>query len=150
MAALLMLLTAVDLGLGGLFFGIPPRKIPVFRSAFGVPDELHPPTYDAFVAYMDATIAGLDITDECRDVARTVLTPPTPAVVMPAGLLGGLASVGLLPPRIREGLRLRWNRGTEAAFRAMAASLRGIVPLVPARVRYWPHARLADRRMQAG
>ena len=119
-------------------------------TAFGVPDELHPPTYDAFVAYMDATIAGLDITDECRDVARTVLTPPAPAVVMPAGLLGGLASVGLLPPRIREGLRLRWNRGTEAAFRAMAASLRGIVPLVPARVRYWPHARLADRRMQAG
>jgi uncharacterized protein (DUF2236 family) len=117
-------------------------------TAFGVPDELHPPTYDAFVAYMDATIAGLDITDECRDVARTVLTPPAPAVVMPAGLLGGLASVGLLPPRIREGLRLRWNRGTEAAFHAMSASLRAIVPLLPARVRYWPHARQAWARME--
>lgn len=42
MAALLMLLTAVDAGLGGLFFGIPPEKIPAFHAGFGVPEELHP------------------------------------------------------------------------------------------------------------
>jgi nitroreductase len=42
MAALLMLLTAVDLGLGALFFGIPPDKVSRFRSAFGVPEGLSP------------------------------------------------------------------------------------------------------------
>lgn len=42
MAALLILLTAVDLGLGALFFGIPPEKIQRFRSAFGVPEALSP------------------------------------------------------------------------------------------------------------
>jgi nitroreductase len=42
MAAMLMLLTAVDLGLGALFFGIPPEKIARFRECFGVPDELSP------------------------------------------------------------------------------------------------------------
>jgi nitroreductase len=42
MAALLMLLTAVDAGLGALFFGVPADKIAAFRSAFGVPDELSP------------------------------------------------------------------------------------------------------------
>jgi len=42
MAALLMLLTAVDAGLGGLFFGIPPEKISTFRDTFGVPEHLHP------------------------------------------------------------------------------------------------------------
>lgn len=42
MAALLILLTAVDAGLGALFFGIPPQKIDLFRDAFGVPPELHP------------------------------------------------------------------------------------------------------------
>lgn len=42
MAALLMLLTAVDLELGALFFGIPPDKIPQFRAAFGVPADYHP------------------------------------------------------------------------------------------------------------
>ncbi len=36
-AALLMLLTAVDEGLGAAFFGIPPERVAPFRDAFGVP-----------------------------------------------------------------------------------------------------------------
>ena len=42
MAALLMLLTAVDERLGGLFFAVPRAKHARFRSAFGIPRELHP------------------------------------------------------------------------------------------------------------
>jgi nitroreductase len=42
MAALLMLLTAVDAGLGALFFGVPPEKIRALRDRFGIPDELSP------------------------------------------------------------------------------------------------------------
>jgi nitroreductase len=42
MAAVLILLTAVDCGLGALFFGIPPEKHAAFRSAFGVPEGLSP------------------------------------------------------------------------------------------------------------
>ena len=42
MASLLMLLTAVDEGLGACFFGIPPERIPSYRSAFGVPDTFTP------------------------------------------------------------------------------------------------------------
>jgi nitroreductase len=42
MAALLMLLTAVDEGLGACFFGIPPGRIDAFRKAFGVPEEYSP------------------------------------------------------------------------------------------------------------
>jgi nitroreductase len=41
-AALLMLLTAVDEGLGACFFGIPPERIQPFRDAFGVPAEYTP------------------------------------------------------------------------------------------------------------
>lgn len=37
-AALLMLLTVVDEGLGGCFFGIPPERHPAFHAEFGVPD----------------------------------------------------------------------------------------------------------------
>jgi nitroreductase len=40
--ALLMLLTAVDEGLGALFFGIFPESMPAFRAAFGVPPEYTP------------------------------------------------------------------------------------------------------------
>lgn len=42
MAAMLILLTAVDLGLGALFFGIPVAKMDAFRAAFGVPEEFSP------------------------------------------------------------------------------------------------------------
>jgi len=42
MAALLMLLTAVDAGLGALFFGLPPNKHKALRDRFGIPAELRP------------------------------------------------------------------------------------------------------------
>ena len=42
MAALLMLLTATDAGLGALFFGILPDRIDNVRAAFGVPAAYHP------------------------------------------------------------------------------------------------------------
>jgi nitroreductase len=39
MVALLMLLAAVDEGLGALFMGMMPAVIPAFRAEFGVPDD---------------------------------------------------------------------------------------------------------------
>ncbi len=42
MAALLMLLTAVDEGLGACFFGVPPENLAAVRDAFGIPPALTP------------------------------------------------------------------------------------------------------------
>lgn len=42
MAALLMLLTATDEGLGACFFGIPGGRLEAFREAFGVPGQYAP------------------------------------------------------------------------------------------------------------
>lgn len=42
MASLLVLLTAVDEGLGGCFFGVPREQLSTFRSEFGIPDEYAP------------------------------------------------------------------------------------------------------------
>ncbi len=42
MAALLMLLTAVDEGLGACFFGVPAERVDAFRSVFGVPGTYRP------------------------------------------------------------------------------------------------------------
>ena len=41
-ASLLMLLTAVDAGLGACFFGIHADQIDAYRQAFGVPPQFHP------------------------------------------------------------------------------------------------------------
>ncbi|HEY2315272.1 MAG TPA: nitroreductase family protein, partial [Streptosporangiaceae bacterium] len=40
--ALLMLLAAVDEGLGALFFGIPPEQIADFRALYGIPGHYMP------------------------------------------------------------------------------------------------------------
>ncbi|MGY1689621.1 nitroreductase family protein [Geodermatophilus sp. SYSU D01105] len=42
MAALLVLLTAVDEGLGACFFGVPAERVDAFRAAFGVPADHRP------------------------------------------------------------------------------------------------------------
>jgi nitroreductase len=42
MAALLILQTAVDEGLGAVYFGIMPEAVTPFRTAFGVPDDQDP------------------------------------------------------------------------------------------------------------
>jgi len=42
MASLLVLLTAVDEGLGACFFGVPPERLAGFRAEFGVPDDHTP------------------------------------------------------------------------------------------------------------
>lgn len=41
-ASLLMLLTAVDAGLGACFFGMPVERIDAYRAEFGVPDRFFP------------------------------------------------------------------------------------------------------------
>src|SRR5207302_10891372 len=42
MAAMLILLTAVDTGLRALFFGVPPNTVDTLRQTFGIPDALQP------------------------------------------------------------------------------------------------------------
>jgi len=42
MATLLILQTAVDEGLGAVYFGIVPEQVQPFRDAFGVPDDHEP------------------------------------------------------------------------------------------------------------
>jgi nitroreductase len=42
MATLLILQTAVDQGLGALYFGIMPDDVPAFRELYGVPDDHEP------------------------------------------------------------------------------------------------------------
>jgi nitroreductase len=42
MAALLILLTAVDEGLGACFFGVPPDRTEAYRESFGVPQGFTP------------------------------------------------------------------------------------------------------------
>lgn len=69
MAALLMLLTAVDEELGACFFGVPPEKIPGFRDAFGVPDAYNPIGAVTVGYRADGEVAGSGRSRKRRDPA---------------------------------------------------------------------------------
>jgi nitroreductase len=68
MAALLILQTAVDEGLGACFFGIPGEHTGTFRAAFGVPDD-HTPVGAITVGHRvaDSGAAGSPARRERRD-----------------------------------------------------------------------------------
>ena len=59
MAALLILQTVVDEGLGAIYFGIVPEAVQPFRDAFGVPDDQEP---------IGAIAIGHDAESEKRDL----------------------------------------------------------------------------------
>lgn len=61
MASLLILLTAVDEGLGACFFGVPPARIAAFRTAFEVPEQFTP---------IGAITVGYRRADKLRSSAR--------------------------------------------------------------------------------
>jgi nitroreductase len=67
MVALLMLLAAVDEGLGALFMGMMPAVIPAFRAEFGVPDD-----YDVVgvvgLGHPDPAVPARDLSARRRSV----------------------------------------------------------------------------------
>jgi uncharacterized protein (DUF2236 family) len=88
------------------------------------------------------------VTDTARRLAREIISPPAPVLVRPALRLAALPAVGLLPPAIRAAYGLPWDGRHARALRVVAATTRGLLPLVPPVLRYWAVARRAERRVQ--
>lgn len=82
-----------------------------------------------------------------RRVAQTVLDPPVPSARLRAafGVLG-FTTVGLLPAAVRRGYGIRWTPAHATAHAALRATVRGIRPALPPRLRSSPvHAFAVDR-----
>jgi nitroreductase len=70
MAALLILLTVVDEGLGAVYFGIVPEAVAKFRATFGVPDDQEP--IGAIAIGYDAEPAPRDLRSRRRPLDEMV------------------------------------------------------------------------------
>src|SRR5207249_721854 len=121
------------------------EEMKAFAVVFGLRASELPADLGAFRCGMDATIRSLVVSEEARDLAREVLRPPAPPVLRPVLAVHRLATVGLLPPVIREGFGLSWSPAQERRLDALAAAVRAMLPLVPDSVRRWPQARQPSR-----
>ena len=77
------------------------------------------------------------------------LNPPLPFFTRPLIEALNLATVGMLPPRLREELDLPWSPSRERLLDASRSLVRHVLPLVPSMLREFPPARNARRRAAA-
>lgn len=119
---------------------------------YGIPREAMPADYDEFSAYFAHMVdEELAATDALRDVVNSILDPdlPTAAKVAARPVLAAmrLATIGLLPPALRDRLGFGWSARRERVLAASCRAVRGVLPLVPAVAREFPAARRAKKRL---
>ena len=116
--------------------------------ALRVPEAIIPETLAEFSAYVERMTAELQVSDQARAMRDELLSPRAPLAIRPLFAWQRAITVATLPPRIREGYRLECTPGQLRALTISSAALRKLVPLLPARLRRWPHALQAERRLE--
>lgn len=111
------------------------RQSMVVAELLGVPLSVQPPDHAAFRAYVRRMVSTLEVSDDARRLADAVLHPRVPVVVEPAAVLVRNLTAGLLPPPLRTGYGLTWDRGREAALAAATLAARSTLSLVPGGIR---------------
>lgn len=119
-----------------------------FLAACGAPAEIAPASFADFMHRFDQTVEELlEVTPAAHDVCAAILRPrKLPLPLRPLYDALNLATVGLLPPTLREQYGLSWGPQRERLLGASTSLVRRLMPLVPTLVRELPSARSAGRR----
>lgn len=116
---------------------------------FGVPVEEQPPTLADFYEYYDRMVEDeLAVTSPLEDVVATTMRPPLPFVARPLVESLNLATVSLLPEKLRDALGLGWGPNRRRLAGASRALVKRALPALPRLFREFPPARSADRRAE--
>ena len=117
---------------------------------FGVPRDQQPATLDDFNDYVRDMLASdrIAVTDALRDVVDATLRPDLPFVLRPVVEAVKIATVGLLPQRLRDELGLPWTPTRRRLFGASRTVLSVLLPVLPRVMREFPPARSADKRVR--
>jgi uncharacterized protein (DUF2236 family) len=110
----------------------------VIGEIFGVPSTVQPDTFADFRDYVRTMVGSLEVTEDARYVARTVLHPGVPIVLEPALELGRQLTAGLLPAPLRRQYGFSWDTPRQAALLAAGLASRQILPRLPAGLRRVP------------
>ena len=118
----------------------------------GVRYEDLPETWSGLLDYFDRMVdQELEDTEAAQDVLTSLFEPTAPplpgmrdwvwrVVSWPSTKAGSHATLGMLPPVLRQRLGVEWTASRERRFRAMAAATRRARPLMPPQARsFGPH-----------
>lgn len=135
----------------------------------GVRDQDLPERWSDFDGYFDWMVdERLERTQSVDDVLAALQKPPPPPVRgvvdplwkvarLPARRAARIGMVGMMPPAFRRKLGLRWSRGNDLEFRAMARAMRASGPVLPKSVKEfgpyylrWRHEAIARGEVASG
>ena len=122
------------------------RESQVVGRLLGIAASDFPPDHAAFAAYVAERCRSLEVTDQARGLAHSVLHPPLRRVPRLAFWPHGLVTAGLLHPDLRSGYGLAWGPGRRTAWRITRVALRFLVARLPRWLRIVQPARVAMRR----
>lgn len=127
--------------------------------AFGIPDGLLPPDYDAFRRYMARMLddtGPVHVTPTARAIGHAIVNPPLGPVVPPLKWVPPRVynwtmwpAIGLLPRRLRDEFGFSWGPKEKVISAWLVTAWRAWRPLIPTQLRWMPHARAADARVAA-
>jgi uncharacterized protein (DUF2236 family) len=113
----------------------------------GVGDDDLPETWSDAIVYFDGVVDHeLEETEAARDVLAALRGPAAPPLPWlpasawhllrwPPGRAAWLATVGMLPPVLRDRLQIDWRADRELRFRLLARASRASRPLLPPQAR---------------
>ncbi len=120
---------------------------------FGLSPQSLPGDYGQFRLYYDGMLVSprLCVTDEARELAEHILTPPNLAAV-PLYRFVRAYTAWLLPDGLRQGFGLRLGAKDRIVLTAGRLAIRRALPHLPSHLRFFPDYLDAERRLrhQAG
>lgn len=125
------------------------RDMTRMAQLFNVPDRLLPPDYAGLERYVRRQVEEvLDVGQTARLIARQILQPDPPIVPRLLEPLASILAAGVLPQPVRAAYGLPWRRRERVVFAVVRRAARLLIPMLPARARYWPHYAIALRRVR--
>ena len=125
------------------------ERYKVVGRMFGVTDEVMPPTYADFVAYVRHMVDDvLAVGDDARAVAAGIFGAKVAGPTWLTRPAMELAAGGLLPASVRRDYAIAWGRGRRVTYGVVRRLVRPGLRLLPGRVRYWQHYRAARSRLR--
>ncbi|MFP7762120.1 oxygenase MpaB family protein [Marisediminicola sp. LYQ134] len=118
----------------------------IVGTALRVPAGFWPADRAAFADYWQRVSSGLSVDDRVREVAHTLLHPPTGPLWLRLGMpLARLVTAGLLDDHLRREFALPWSERRRRRFDVAMRVLGALQRVLPRRVREWPRDLLLSR-----